>query len=58
MTLDELGMDSIAFASIGFAIEDKFGVTLDTDMVADANTVGAFMDIVVPLIDAAAKKKA
>ena len=50
-TLDQLGLDSIAFVSIVYAIDEKYGVELDTDSLADTHTLGEFLAIVVPLIE-------
>jgi acyl carrier protein len=50
-TLDQLGLDSIGFVSIVYAIDEKYGIALDTDKLAEAHTLGEFLAIVVPLTE-------
>lgn len=52
-TLDELGLDSIAYVSLGFAVEEKYGIVLDTEQLAHVKTLGDLLDKVGPLIKAA-----
>jgi acyl carrier protein len=52
-TLDELGLDSIAYVSVGYAVEEKYGVVLDPESLAQVKTVGELLDKVAPLIKAA-----
>jgi acyl carrier protein len=55
-SMDELGLDSIVYVSVGYAIEEKYGVVLEMDQLADVKTLGEFLDRVVPLIQAAKLK--
>jgi acyl carrier protein len=52
-TLDELGLDSIAYVSLGFAVEEKYGVVLDPEQLAQVKTLGDLLDKVAPMIKAA-----
>ena len=55
-SMDELGLDSIVYVSVGYAIEEKYGVVLEMEQFADVKTLGEFLDRVVPLIQAAKSK--
>jgi acyl carrier protein len=55
-SMDELGLDSIVYVSVGYAVEEKYGVILEMDQLADVKTLGDFLDRVVPLIQAAKSK--
>jgi acyl carrier protein len=55
-SMDELGLDSIVYVSVGYAIEEKYGVILDMDSLADIKTLGEFLDRVAPMIRAAKSK--
>jgi acyl carrier protein len=52
-SMDELGLDSIVYVSVGYAIEEKYGVVLEMDQLAGIRTLGEFLDHVVPMIQAA-----
>lgn len=43
-TLDEIGLDSLGTVEILVAVEDEFGIELDTE--ENPKTVGAFADAV------------
>lgn len=52
-SLDELGLDSIVYVTVGYAVEEKYGVVLDMEALAQVKTLGELLDKVVPLIQAA-----
>lgn len=52
-TLDQLGLDSITYVSIGYALEERYGVVLEAESLKGAETLGELLDQVAPLIKAA-----
>jgi acyl carrier protein len=52
-TLDQLGLDSITYVSLGYAVEEKYGVTLELESLKDVVTLGELLDRVTPLVRAA-----
>jgi acyl carrier protein len=55
-SLDELGLDSIVYVSVGYAVEEKYGIELDLESLADLKTLGDLLDRVAPMIKAAKLK--
>jgi len=45
-TLEALGLDSVDTVSILFAVEEKYGVKLETDQLSRQQTLGYLMDLV------------
>ena len=43
-TLDELGVQSLDVISILFAIEDRYGIEIDTDELAEIPTLAGLVD--------------
>jgi acyl carrier protein len=43
-TLEELGLDSMVFAILGFAVEDKYNVRVEPERFAGLETVGELLD--------------
>ena len=45
-TLESLGVASLDMISVLFALEDKFGVVVETEDAQHASTLGEFVDLV------------
>ena len=45
-TLETLGIDSVDTVSVLFAVEEKYGVRLETDELSRSNTLGQLMLLV------------
>jgi acyl carrier protein len=45
-TLESLGVASLDMISVLFALEDKFGVVVETEEAQGATTLGGFVDLV------------
>ncbi|HMA11054.1 MAG TPA: acyl carrier protein, partial [Steroidobacteraceae bacterium] len=45
-TLEALGLDSVDTVSILFAVEEKYGIRLETDQLSRKQTLGYLMDLV------------
>ena len=41
---DDLGADSLDLYEMVMALEDEYGIEIDTDELTDLSTVGAFME--------------
>lgn len=52
-TLSSLDIASLDVVSVLFAIEDKYGVEIQAEDVANAQTLGAFVDIILAKVSAA-----
>ena len=51
-TLEAIGIDSVDFVSILFALEDKYGVRIEDDEISKDKTLGEMLDLVIAKIDA------
>jgi acyl carrier protein len=51
-TIDQLGLDSVSLISIGYELEDKFGIAVDAEIFVGARTLGDVLDKISPLIAA------
>ena len=54
---DDLGADSLDLYEMVMALEDEYGIEIDTDELTDLSTVGDFMEYWQKWKDGAARKK-
>lgn len=45
-TLEAMGMDSVDTVSVLFAVEEKYGIKLETEQLSRQQTLGYLMDLV------------
>lgn len=45
-TLEAIGLDSVDTVSVLFAVEEKYGIKLETDQLSRQQTLGYLMDLV------------